>query len=426
MVLDNLLTELGMKPPLSHLQRVEVYINNRKEVLGLNNSGYLEFLKEDKNEYYMLLDIITVNETYLFREQRHFDLLLTYILPKLKREQKQIKIWSAACSTGEEVISLYVICKTILKRGEFFLTASDINNHSLKLFREGKLSVNSFRADGEKYHHLIPDRDKIDPEILKDIEILNLNLFQMNTKPVMEMYDIIFLRNTLIYFTQENKTRVIEYLVDRLKPGGYLFVSVTEVPFIKNRDLQVYEGCGCFYFKKESVSIEEKEQVIEVTREPEVIEEKTFSYIKCLEYCLMTSRDNSGLTEDQTMTKEYKNSLSVKKILGLIDRNDRKYVEVELKKLENSPIKHYLLGYCLYVSGEHLLAIEEFNRCLSMNKEFWPARFYISSISPKKEDIEKCLEQIDLYIRDGKRYFDILLDGFDARYFKNICNNWIK
>ena len=115
-------------------------------------------LDSDKNEYSKFVDIVTINETYFFREEKHFTLLNDIIFPELASKQKQLNIWSASCSSGEEAISLYLSAQNFFREaGNFTVHGSDINTEVLEIFRRGVYKNNSFREDGSSFHNLLKD-----------------------------------------------------------------------------------------------------------------------------------------------------------------------------------------------------------------------------------------------------------------------------
>ncbi len=185
-----------------------------------------------------LVNTITVNETYFFREKYQFDTLIKYILPeldKIRPSKEPINILSAPCSTGEELysIAIYLLEEgKLIKKRDFMLLGIDIDTNAIKKAKEGifpKRSLNKlpekiiqkyFKKEGNYYH--ISD-------FLKkavNFKVVNiLNKFQMKK---LGKFDVIFCRNMLIYFDEQNRKQVLSTFYEIMKQKGYLFLGHAE------------------------------------------------------------------------------------------------------------------------------------------------------------------------------------------------------
>lgn len=188
-----------------------------------------------------IIDTLTTNETYFFRDHHPFEVLKNHILPELfktRASQKTLNIWSAACSTGQEPYSIAMALKehfsTYLSQYRINIYATDISESSLKKAKEGvynQIEVNRglpitflvkyFKQDGGHW--------KIDESIRKMVKFEYLNLLEV-AKKVKEKFDLIFCRYVLIYFNKEVKTQVFQSLWNCLQKGGYLFIGASEIP----------------------------------------------------------------------------------------------------------------------------------------------------------------------------------------------------
>lgn len=188
--------------------------------------------KGQEAEKQVLVDLLTTNETYFFREPFHFDFLAEQVLPGLRG--RPARVWSAACSSGEEVYTLAMVCAEVLGRGDWEVLGSDISQRMLAAARAGVYPVDRARAIPREYltkyclkgvrsqaGKLLMDRG------LRDrVRFTSVNL----TEPLRDhtLYDVIFLRNVLIYFDTPTKKAVVERLAGVLRPGGTFFVSHVE------------------------------------------------------------------------------------------------------------------------------------------------------------------------------------------------------
>ncbi len=188
-----------------------------------------------------IVDAITTNETLFFRDKGPFELLQHKILPEIidARSSKssvktQIKIWSAASSTGQELYSIAIVIKELLKdapRYAFTLLGTDISDAAIAQASYGK--YNRFEIERgldkkylEKFFTLFGDSWKIKDEIRAMVNFRKLNLMQPFTG--LGKFDIIFCRNVAIYFTLEDRKKLFNKLADSLADDGYLVIGSTE------------------------------------------------------------------------------------------------------------------------------------------------------------------------------------------------------
>ncbi len=220
---------------------VERRLNRRLKLHHMKNfREYYRLLVYDKKrdeELQIIIDILTVNETYFFREQNQLIAFSEEIIPELKnnRDRKRINIWSAGCSTGEEP---YTIAMLILENKGFSnwdvnIVGSDINQRVLQVAREGIYKSNSFRAIEQYFiKNYFQEQRNGDQKILDKVKNLVsfncLNLIDPFKVKLIGKMDVIFCRNVLIYFSQAARKRVVENFFDILREGGYLFLGHTE------------------------------------------------------------------------------------------------------------------------------------------------------------------------------------------------------
>ena len=201
---------------------------------------YYRFIRYDKRaeeELSAIMDVLTVNETYFFREQNQLRAFSEEILDELKTVnggKKTLRIWSAGCSTGEEP---YTIAMLIHETGYFHgwdieIYGSDINQRVLQTARRGLYRKNSFRTMSpyflNKYFAEEDGAHRITDEVRKYVNFSYLNLLDPFKTKFLGKVDIVFCRNVLIYFDAASRRRVIENFYDRLVEGGYLLLGHAE------------------------------------------------------------------------------------------------------------------------------------------------------------------------------------------------------
>lgn len=178
------------------------------------------------------IDLLTTNETYFFREPRHFDLLRT--LAKQAPLDRPLRVWSAACSSGEEPYSIAMVLAQQRGAGAWQVLGTDISSRMLARARQALYPLSRcqhippdflkqycLKGQGAHEGHL-----RVHRPLREAVQWQQLNLQEglANAQP----FDIIFLRNVMIYFDLATKRHVVDLLLQRLKPGGHLLVGHSE------------------------------------------------------------------------------------------------------------------------------------------------------------------------------------------------------
>jgi chemotaxis protein methyltransferase CheR len=220
-------------------------LSRRVRELGLPSfEGYLALVERDPEERIRMLDRITTNETHFFREPQHFAYLGEQVIPRWRAEADQglrprrLRVWSAACSTGEEPYSLAMSLLTAFPEGsgwDVSILASDLSTRVLDHARAAvwpiekaaeippaELRAFMLRGTGGQ-----AGRMKATPELRALVRFARLNLTTADVHGV-GPFDLIFCRNVLIYFDAPTKERVVQALLQRLVPGGHLFLGHAE------------------------------------------------------------------------------------------------------------------------------------------------------------------------------------------------------
>ncbi|MBI3479044.1 MAG: protein-glutamate O-methyltransferase CheR [Nitrosomonadales bacterium] len=209
-----------------------------KRLKHLNLASYGEYFKlisspQGKAELQVAVDALTTNETHFFREPKHFDFLRNRVIPA-RKSGRGLRIWSAACSSGEEPYSIAMLLDELLGNEPWEVVASDISTHVLAKARSGlypivrmpeipKHYLNRYCLKGVGEH----DGTLLIEQSLRDrVRFVQHNLTETPDK--LGDFDVIFLRNVMIYFDMETKRQVVSRLLPRLRPGGYFLVSHSE------------------------------------------------------------------------------------------------------------------------------------------------------------------------------------------------------
>jgi chemotaxis protein methyltransferase CheR len=220
---------------------LERRLNSRLQELKIANFlDYYHLLRYSQNRRQELEDIIellTTNETYFFREDYQLKAFADELLPNLLKEhgkQKRMRIWSAGCSTGEEAYTIAMLIKETpaLVGWNIEIFANDISRRVLSIARKGLYGRASFRTTDQyylkKYFHQVGDRFQIDEKIRSMVSFGHLNLLDKEMLQLIGSMSVIFCRNVLIYFDKPARIKVLGTFYEKLHPGGYLLLGHSE------------------------------------------------------------------------------------------------------------------------------------------------------------------------------------------------------
>ena len=203
--------------------------------------SYFTFLRfqPSSEELQKLVNLLTVNETYFFREDYQFACLVNSVLGEVvagRPAQQPVRIWCMPCSTGEEVYSIAIYLTEHWKeldRVDVELVASDINTQALdscQLGSYGKHSTHTLTNDllARYFQHQKDGTYRINEDIRASVNFCRANLHEVQQLRWFRGFDVVFCRNLLIYFDDQSRSKAAGTLYDALSPGGFLFLGHSE------------------------------------------------------------------------------------------------------------------------------------------------------------------------------------------------------
>jgi len=228
------------------MQLVRARLGKRLRAGGFRSyRAYYEYVKNDKSgrELCYLIDAISTNTTHLFREKQHFD-FMTEALRRWLRDSKwrsahrQLRIWSTACSSGEEPHSIAMAADDVLRSApeiELKILATDISTRMLDRARAGLYEIHRLGTVPEAFRRRYFTRvrhkgqvfARLCPELQRCITFARLNLMAPEF-PFRRPFDFIFCRNVMIYFDRPTQQALVSKLVRHIRPGGYLMIGHAE------------------------------------------------------------------------------------------------------------------------------------------------------------------------------------------------------
>ena len=452
---SKILTFSGIYVAESQLQGLASHIEKQAAARGMRPEEFCKGLTPHTPDFDAIINQVTVNETYFFREERQFDFLKKEVFPKFMG--KNLTIWTCCCSTGEEPISLLALALSM--NVNLTIYASDIDDDALNHLLKGRYSNYSLRSDGKKYHKLLePYSTKTENEIIFRQDFLNrihsfkFNLIQgeLTSLPFFENADIIFMRNVFIYFDKETRINVTKKVTQRLKNKGLLLFSMNEIGSIdhtvipENLYKSNYESV--YFFVKDSDS--EKKNLLVVPTERSLKEkdhaqkkEKLRREVEKVKLQKITEERNTPASEKEVVSLAKASDFDAKKtyenVCMEINRGNFDGARNLARAISGSDTKKYaffMQGYVEYHADNRAAAETLFASAESISPDFWPAFFYHGMVlrdMGRNEHAQGCFSKCKALIsgfdkmgNGGSVPYDFTLDSFSPSYIYSLCETF--
>lgn len=218
--------------------------------VGVNSvEEYIDLLKSSAAQKQKFLDFITINVTEFYRNPEIFEDLKAHLKNELLKNNKSLKIWSAACSVGAEPYSIAMILDELDPHGRHKIIATDIDSTILNKAKEGIYSTAEIKNVSEtnlnKYFTKSGDKYIINNNIKSMVTYKKHDLILENYE---RDFDLVVCRNVVIYFNSDIKDKIYQKFSDSIRPGGLLFVGATES--IYNYKDYKFEKASTFLYRK--------------------------------------------------------------------------------------------------------------------------------------------------------------------------------
>ncbi|MFH1098007.1 MAG: CheR family methyltransferase [Candidatus Desantisbacteria bacterium] len=363
---------------------------------------FISFNPRGGEEFKELMNLLTVGETYFFRDIKHFEILGKYILPELIKYKKDrgdnsIRIWSAGCSTGEEPYSIAMFLLenfTIPSLWDIEILATDVSTKALQKAREGIYTKWSLRAIDRKYSQkhftTVENRYHLNDDIKQMVRFEYFNLIR-EPYPLTKMgnyWDIILCKNVTIYFKIDSTKRVIHDFYQSLRDGGSLFIGMSESLFQISDEFSLTEHDNCFLYKKiagqEKPTGYKREIKIPVVKKI-VFEDAEVNFKHATEHFKAKHYDRA-IVELGKVVRLKSQHTDARLMLADIYANEERYTEAEeecRKVIEiNSllPISHCLLGIVLGKQKRVTEAIPELKKAIYLDQDMAIAHLHLANL----------------------------------------------
>ncbi len=467
----------------------KISLDARMGILGIKDyDAYYSLITTNargKKEFDELLNLILIKETFFFRDDRQLNVLTKNILPELieRKKEKEIKIWSAGCATGEEPysIAMAIMESHLPDNSNVSIYATDISEGVLKRAKEGIYNKSSMRAiDKEMLNKYFTHRNGwyyLNDRVKQRIRFDAINLIEPFFPGEADHVDIVFCKNVIIYFRLDTVKKVIRRFYNALTNGGCLFVGHSESLWQISDDFELEEISGIFLYRKDGknkmVSVKKRSQqmgkavnIMDFTCQrlpsslmkkaaphntltPQVVREKASQQHVGLMHKKDVSKwmkkgvppagvDNyESVLEDieevlQDDPKNAKVHLLAGEIyanMGLYDKALRKGMDV-LEVNDLSDNAYLLIGSIYYKIGEKEKAVSSFKKAIYLDDNSILAHYYLGNLYKDAGLIEQAVNEykhvICIFETNPESKERLVGEVFTVKQLKEICTRNIE
>ncbi len=407
-----------------------------------NLKAYLQLIRQNEEAFSELVNLLTVNETYFFREPEQLRVFSDHLIPNLLAEKsgpEPLRILSAGCSTGEEPYSIaMILAEKYGIRGaqsRFSVMGADIDSEALKKAQSAIYHRRSFRnletLQKERFFKgVFSDRFRVIDEIRGMVKFYPANLLHFPFPAPLQRMDVIFYRNVSIYFDAEIQKQIFTHLSQILLEGGYLIVSATETLSHDFKVLRLKEIDGVFLYHKPvgkptvspiagfavpgtAASAKAPEQKRPSPRRPERETRDSSGFENALSLARNKNYEEAVAILDGLLKKgPVTPSVYTLKAAILFNRRENEAAEIlchrALEKDSLCTEAFLLLGMTAIQTDDDETAIRRFKDAIYSQTANWLAHFYLARIYQARQDIRGMRREYGIVIR--------LLEkgGFDA------------
>ncbi|GMO49585.1 MAG: hypothetical protein Pg6C_12330 [Treponemataceae bacterium] len=452
---------LGIKALPDMLIKLNNFLEEKCGAKFVENPSEYERALSSRDNLFEIAGLLTINETYFFREGAHFNLLLNNFLPRLAELGRPVRVCSAACSIGCEAYSIAMLFDFFSKKNqplEYEIDAFDISASAITAAKNARFTSNTLRTDGAEWKYildsrLIPDHDEfIVPREIKE----KVRFFTHNIMDSLDsQYDVVFFRNALIYFTPENRLSVMNRLAELLCHDGILFLGISETsaayhPLLTNRYSE-----NVFYFQKILPPVDCKpsrknvaadgHQKIMPSAAAEHADRRDAAKPAPSQKFVIDCQETASILENMDGDANARKALGIlsggsqdtapESLSGaqlaacaaiFLSEQDFPSANSALAFLEqsnSSAVTLFLRGEYNFLTGNAAEAEKKFEEAAEKDSAFWPAFYRLSSLAAQgnrtryKYKLKKARESLEL--GKDKRY-ECFLGGFSPDYFRRI------
>jgi len=417
--------EFGIKIANHHLDKA---VKDAKTIFEENQVDLntpIEALKIKKHLVYnQMVDLITVQESYFFRDQAFFSHMKFKKIPdlineKIKANQFEINIWSAGCSFGEEIYTfIFILDELLPNKAQWKLTfwGSDINALALQRAKKGLFTSNNLRSTPDKYiEKYFTKEDKtflLKPEVTSKVNFIEHNL-NSNYVPKVDFFDLIICRNAFIYLTEDSVLNALNTFEKALNDKGELFLGPSDFVRYIPHSLTISQASGIFYYTKSPTESR-------VQARPDIKDKTYVSYadkqrqrtsaLQSIEKLLCGGKFKEALIEVNAFMENDERPSGIvfryksEALIGLGDSTSAVFALDKAIRMDKRDAKSlFLKGLCELDKNRNDQASELFEKALAIRPNFPEANYYLALNMLSGTEKSKGIEHLKLAISQARK-----------------------
>ncbi len=454
-------------------------IRARMAACGVSKAAeYLAYIRLKEDEFLSFIGLLTVNETYFFREPAQLDVLARHLTDRLRHhtDKPVFRLLSAGCSTGEEAYSLAIKLLEIPGAGEtwdFSVVGVDVDVNAIEKARNGIFGEYSFRTFPEEKRLHYFDRTtnghfSIKAAVKEKVAFAVVNLCAPLYPATMERMDVIFFRNVAIYFSKERRCELFNRLSGLLAEGGLMFVSSTEILNYNSGPLKLGKENSTFFYRKQGVVYDELQKATPAPlrrRRLATVPSSQNSNMRSVKVAIaskeMQVKQESMAADygpnfegalELAGAKQYNEALAMLEKLIAVEPvclkayglkasillNQQKTAAVKdicikALKIDEFFLEAYLLiGMAAKLEGHNDEAVQRFKEAVYLKPDCWLAHFYMAEIFQLRQEVSLARREYEITMnllgqgnieKHGLTFFPI---AFQAAQFIQLCHYNLK
>lgn len=414
----------GIRLEENRLSDLNLAVLVRTKELDLLADKYFRLLRSglDEEELKKLVGYLTINETSFMRYQDQYVILKEVVVPQIKAiaGKKEINVWSAGCSTGEEPYSIAIILLEMMPEFKIKIIGTDIDKEALEKAKRAVYNRRSIRllnkSQLKKYFKEISqNKFVLDDSVREIVQFSHHNLLSLTAPAAFSFFNIVFCRNVIIYFKKENVAKIVDLFYKSLVDGGYLFLGHTESLFSICDGFKSRELGKAFVYQKISKNIPEpkpktiKPQITTPSLNNRRVKHRekkvTFStssvsrlkaddnFNKALKLYIGKKASRALREIKKLKTTHLMSGLLKAQVLLELDSGDEAK-GLCLAILKRQPLSGYpylILGLACLKDNNEAEAIENFKKAAYSLKEFGLPHFFIANIYRRRKDFKRAV-----------------------------------
>ncbi len=441
-----------------------------KDCRLLEAPAYLAHLKSDIQEQDELIALLSVPETYFFRDRVQFDVLRDKILPEMVERKSKlisgkpvIKIVSAGCSTGEEVYSLAiaVLQSGLMEQCEFDINGFDISKNALAKARSAEYTKHSFREKDTEFliNYFVTKGSGfvLRNEVKNMVKFHQAELFHLaNSHFSFNNTDIIFFRNVSIYFDQEGVLKALKIMEENLVEDGYLFLGPSESLFGRKTGFEMqrinsafvcrHKGKGAArqeeWLSFEAVPLSTKEirlptvkpnvpqLAVPIAILPPEVQNNEIHYQNALGYAVIKLYDKAEQEFQEQLKITPRHAKSLVGLAQIYADTGRDEIAIDTcnKAIESDNLltdSYFILGLIHYKRGEYSEAVSDFKKTIYCDENHFLAQYYLGAVYQELHKAKSAQQQFQTTINViqalGEEGLRREIAGLSGSYVMSLC-----